>query len=568
MKKLFLILIIFLQNFLNGQIIIDEEFGDWSDVKTGYVDTPNDGKFGVDFGILNVDNDNEYLYLNFTTGSEMNLQNDNDVVLFIDIDNNENTGYNINGIGADISYFFGLRYGFYYRNGNSIPIYHNDIGLITLPTVTSKIFELAIKRKFQAGSYLVNINNKIKVFLVQDVQGGDKIPNENGGFEFNIGSDLLQTPPYSIDKLDENHLRIMSYNVKKDNYFDNEPPYSRLIKAAEPDILCFQEIYNHSSSNVMNKIKGYFGGTWFSSKLGSDLIVVSRYPIVKTASIGGNGAFLIDKNGKDILIINCHLYCCDNDSGRQNEVDEIMNFIRLAKDKKGVIPLEKNTPIIILGDMNFVGKNRQRQTLIQGDIFNESTYGSDFLPDWDTSVFEDAKPITIEYPATFTWNSDYSSYPKGRLDYVIYSGSVLQKENGYVLFTRLMDRDILDTYRLNAEDSDNASDHIPVIVDFSIKDMIATNDIFNDKIKVLEYYPNPIKDFLNIKISSDNFSDIKLEIYTNLGRKIKDYYYTIHSGLNNIAIDVSNIPQGIYFGQVITNKNNILKSGIIKFVVD
>lgn len=568
MKKIFLILIIFLQIFLNGQIIIDEEYGDWSGIQTGYVDSQNDGKFEFDFGYLNVDNDNEYLYLNFSTGSEMNLQNDNDVVLFIDIDNNENTGYKINGIGADISYFFGLKYGYYYRNNNSIPIYHDDIGLLTLPTVTSETFELAIKRTFKAGSYLVNINNIVKIFLMQDVQEGDKIPNEIGGFEYLLGNKTLQPPFFKIDKYSEEHLRIMTYNVEKDNYFENEPPYSRLIKAAEPDILCFQEIYDHTSVSVMNKIKNYFGGTWFSAKQGSDIIVVSKYPITKTTSIGGNGAFLIDKSGKEILIINCHLYCCDNDTDRQSEVDEIMEFIRLSKDKKGAIPLVKDTPIIILGDMNFVGKNRQRQTLIQGDIYNESNYGADFLPDWDSSFFEDAKPITTQYPATFTWNSDYSDFPKGRLDYIIYSGSVLQKENGYVLFTRLMDRDILDEYRLNAEDSDNAADHFPVVVDFSIKDMIATNDVYNYKTQILEYYPNPTQNDLNIKIASDKFKKIELIIYDNLGRKINNYYFSINSGVNNITIDVSNNPKGIYFGKIVSKNNTTIKSGLIKYVIE
>ena len=544
---------------LKSQIIIDGTYDDWSSVSTEYFDTNNDGKYGIDFGKFAIDNDSEYLYINFTTGKLVNLQNDNDFALFIDIDNNSDTGYKINGIGADISYFFGERYGFFYRNGNRISLNHSDIGLISLPTVTSTTFELAIKRKFKAGSYLVNINNKIKVFLLQDVAGGDKVPDETGGFAYTINDIEFNAPEVSINKIKEKHLRILSYNVEKDHFFSNEPPYRRLLQAARPDILCFQEVYNHSSTEMRTKIKSYFGGNWYHSKIGSDLIVVSKYPITKSQPIEGNAAFLIKKDNKDILIINAHLYCCDKDSKRQKEVDKIMQFIREAKDQKGSIPLKKNTPIIIMGDMNFVGSNRQRQTLIEGDISNNSSYGSDFLPDWDSSVLEDAKPLTIGYPASFTWNSDYSSYPKGRLDYMIYTGSVLQKENSYVLFTRKMKPDMLDNFQLNSQDSDNASDHFPLIVDFSFKNYNSTDDLLSDEyeLEILKYYPNPADDKLNIKLKSKLSSGARIMVYSNTGQLLYSINHKLTKGINKISLDVSKLKSGIYFAKVFTQNHSI-----------
>ncbi len=552
---------------LNAQIVIDENFGDWDNSGFSVEDNLNDGVYGIDFTRMKIDNDDTYLYLFFNTSKEINLQSYKDIALFIDIDEDENTGYKINGMGADISYFFGSRYGFYYRNSSSNQIYHDDIGLISLPTVTSDSFELAIKRQFKIGSYLIKLTGKIKIFMLQDVQNGDKIPDDSGGIEYKMNNDNLVLPSFEMEKNSEEQIRIMSYNVEKDHYFDNEPPYSRLIKAGNPDILCFQEIYNHSSANVRKKIQSYFGGNWYDAKQGNDLIVVSKYPIIKTAPIGGNGAFLISKDGKEILIINNHLYCCDNDSGRQKEVDEIMQFVRKSKSGEGNIPVSKNTPIIILGDMNFVGSNRQRKTLILGDISNEYVYGNDFLPDWDGTIFEDAKPVTTGYPGTFTWNSDNSSYPKGRLDYFIYSGSVLQKTNGFALFTRLLGRDILDKYQMNAEDTDNASDHFPVFVDFKFIKPMAVKDENNNS-QIVSCFPNPVKNTLNIKFNNTRYSTVYISIVDNFGRIALKEYRRTKEGLNIFRINVSSLKSGIYYMKIIDPQDSTIIWETGKIVIE
>ncbi|MEZ4906518.1 MAG: endonuclease/exonuclease/phosphatase family protein [Saprospiraceae bacterium] len=429
--------LIFLNTGIFGQIIIDENFDDWSSVSTYISDDTGDVVTGkIDFSVLKVDNDSDYLYLTFDTGEEINLQDNNQVVLLIDIDNNVNSGFSYNGIGADFVYEFGSRYGYYYRNGSTYSVYHSDIELMSLPTVTSDTFEMAFKRKFYADNYLVVLGNTIKVIVYDQSTGGDIIPDMSGGYSYQMKDNSSFVPLDLITRPDEDLLRIMSYNVEFDGYFDNEPPYQRLIKAISPDILCFQEIYDHTSAQVKTKIESYFGGTWYHSKIGDDLIVVSKYKIEDSYEIGGNAAFLIDlSDNKKILVINAHLYCCDNDSGRQKEVDQIMNFIRNSKAGTAAINIDENTPIVITGDMNFVGYNRQRKTLIYGDIFTESVYGSDFLPDWDNTYFEDALPRNLSYPACFTWNSPSSSYPSGRLDYFIYSGSVMTLENSFALST-------------------------------------------------------------------------------------------------------------------------------------
>ncbi|HHH54953.1 MAG TPA: hypothetical protein ENK91_14920, partial [Bacteroidetes bacterium] len=134
-KYIILIVSILINSISNAQVIIDESFSDWETAGVSVTDSQNDGVNGLDFRDMKIKDDTKYLYLFFNTTKEINLQSDNNVSLFLDIDNDENTGYKINGIGEDISYFFGARYGFFYRNGSTIQIYHNNIELISLPTV-------------------------------------------------------------------------------------------------------------------------------------------------------------------------------------------------------------------------------------------------------------------------------------------------------------------------------------------------------------------------------------------------------------------------------------------------
>jgi exonuclease III len=556
-KFLYLITLIMISQKLFCQIIIDESYDDWNSISNKTPDPINDTNGLIDFKEMNIWNDSVYLYINFEINSEVNLQESSKILLNIDIDNNSNTGKSVNGIGADIVYDYGQRTGYYIRNGIYNNFSHVECSLLTLPTVTSGKFEQALKRKFNVGNYLVNLGNKIRVSLSYDSSGGDIIPNQSGGYLYQMNGDKLQVPVFSIKKKSVDHLRLMSLNVKQDGYFTNEAPYKRIIKSISADIFCFQEIYDHSSSDVLLKIKNYFGGNWFDAKVGTDIIVVSKYPILNYTAVGGNGAFLIDYKGKELLLINVHLYCCDNDTGRQTEVDEIMSFIKKAKSGTGTFPIKKNTPIIITGDTNFVGKNRQRKTLIEGDIMNENSFGSDFLPDWDNSFFEDAKPVTTGYPGSFTWKSNYSDYPAGRLDYILYSGSVLKIENTYTLNTDLLSRDILEEFQMNNEDSYNSSDHLPVVADFTLKDISATNNIENESSSI-DIYPNPTNEIVNVDINKSKVNINKILICNSEGIILKEIEIEKKIFYRDFTINISSFAPEDYYMIFVDKSGKIL----------
>lgn len=305
---------------------------------------------------------------------------------------------------------------------------------------------------------------------------GDILPDQPGGIEYSLRGEVSRRPrQVSIKKDDPNSIRLMTYNTISDGLLKpgQFAAISKIIKAIQPEIMVFQEIYDHDAKAALQQIETIFPSTglqpWYSMKGGRDVVIVSRYPIDTCVSIDGNGAFLIDLNpkiGSKLLLIGAHLPCCENNEGRRNEIDALMRFIRKSKHGDGGIRFAKNTPIILLGDLNLVGEARQLNTLLDGSIQDTMRFGPRFAPDWDGSSFADLMPLCTGISFSFTYFDRHSSFSPGRLDFMIYSDSVIQPVKKFVLFTPTMPPDSLAAYNLTADDAPGASDHLPVVADF------------------------------------------------------------------------------------------------------
>jgi exonuclease III len=382
------------------------------------------------------------------------------------MDNNPSTGFKKNGIGVELSYAFGSRNGQFYRSdGSSFSVYHDEIGLITLPTVTSNKFEIGIWRSI----YNNTMANKIKFLLVDENSGGDIA----GPYTYNFINQEAQIKPFQWSKSSPSDLRVLTYNVLRDNLFevDLQPNFKRIFQAIKPDIIGLCEIYDYTAAQTKQVIESFLPSNnnqkWYFGDAVPDIRLVSRYPIKESLQIDGNGIFLLDINGKELLYIVTHLPCCDNESARQREVDKLMSFVRDVKFGIASIQVPQNTPIIIAGDMNLVGLREQINTFITGDIANNNSFGIDFKPDWDDSNLEDAKPATTGLPTIITWYNDFGSYSAGRLDYCLYTGSKIKKRNSFALFSESMSNQDLLAGGIFREDILKASDHTPLVVDFS-----------------------------------------------------------------------------------------------------
>jgi len=451
-------------------VVIDGSFGDWEPAVPVHTDPQGDnGSSSVDFKNLWIANDSDNLFLLFELGTHLKLNTDNDIILYLDLDNNTGTGINIQGIGADIKWRFGDRYGVFY-SGTNKTVYWIDLLLRRGPTVSSDKFELAFSR---TPDISLNVANTIRLVFRNETSGIQDTLPDAGAVSYSFSEDPV--PSYTeigLDKKRATDLRILSYNVLQDGLFSRTPSFSRILKAVKPDILSFQEIYSHTALETANLIEQILpsgdGESWYYAE-NADCITISRYPVLGTWSLDGNLAARITApssfNANCLLIINAHLPCCDDDSGRQEEIDRIMSFIRDAKTQGGSVTLPENTPLVITGDLNLVGWAQQLKSILEGDIVDEAQFGADFSPDWDSSPLTDGIPKHTSGREAYSWRSDTSSYTPGRLDFIIHSDSVLQSAKHFLVWTPGMDPGDLALYGLQQGDTPAASDHIPQIID-------------------------------------------------------------------------------------------------------
>jgi len=302
------------------------------------------------------------------------------------------------------------------------------------------------------------------------VTGGDWLPD--GGqtltYTFDQGSLPAETP-LTLRRAQTADLRLLTWNVLQDGLWNAglQPSFRRVIQAAAPDIINFQEIYNHTAAQTRALVESWFSGVTYYSANAYDCHTLSRYPILGSWSLNGNLAIYLNTTaaiGRRTLLINVHLPCCEDDEGRQQEVDQILAFIRDAKESGGSLTIPEGTAILITGDTNFVGDSQPLTSLLTGDIIDNTGWGADFGPDWDGGALTDLHSRAPGRRAAWTWRNDSGSYWPGRLDFWIYSDTAVEPGNHFILDPSTMDADSLAAYGLEAADG-TASDHLPHVTD-------------------------------------------------------------------------------------------------------
>ncbi len=541
-----------LSNFgQSAPIAIDGIFDDWTSDLTTFVDN-SETIDGVDLLEFQVTNDENYLYIRVKADREFDLTEGSPILhnffIYIDTDNNSDTGFKVrDDYGAELGIEFANRIIYNNFTGTSDPqVRFSDIEFRSAPTVTSNEFEIAIGRDaIPDGTNALFPSSSIKI-LLRNRQNFDWLPDLNNVLTYTF--DETPTTPYTpidFNKTDTSYIRIVAYNTKLNSLLDSSKldEYERIIKAIQPDIVGFVE----SSDTTTDYIKSLFdnwiplGNTdgWHVRKHGGE-VTVSRWEIIQEWDLTRQFPVLIDlpdSYGTDLLYTNAHLNCCGADGARQDQVDQYAAFILDAKTEDGIITLPENTPIVYSGDLNLVGLSQQLKTLLTGNIQDTGTYGAGGPLDWDNSDLKEENALQSDIRMGYTWRSDGSSFPPGKLDFMIFSDHVLTSEKSFVIQTEVMSNDRLNLYGLQEFDTSTASDHFPVITDFSVRRTLS-----NSEVTLLEnaLYPNPTSGSLNLQLKRSGHYSIQM--FNSIGVSV----LSTKTSSNLLQLNIESFASGLY----------------------
>ena len=304
-----------------------------------------------------------------------------------------------------------------------------------------------------------------------------------------------------IDRKHDSDLRVVSYNILIDTIFPDvdlaqAEKFERVVQALDPEVLNLQEVLRSASDVVtlLNDVAPLpLGATWYAHK-SSDNVIASKYPLTLTATNtnppkDGTAIALVDlpndRYDKDLYVMNNHFTCCSDmnppgpfdsrEESRQREADALVNWMRDARTPGEFVTLPAGTPMLVAGDLNIVMEPDEYDplgTILSGDIYFEGTFGDDSPPDWDGTALADAHPLhNSSGPDGYTWRNDLSNFDPGRLDYILYTDSVLREVHKFILNTvDMTEEERLATGLLELDITvDQAGleyDHLPVVVDF------------------------------------------------------------------------------------------------------
>ena len=555
MKKIFIILLVFSTIVVKSQsapILIDGRFTDWTTDLATFTDV-TESISGIDILQMQVSNDDNNLYIKITLDTEIDLTTNlvsQGLMLFIDADNDPSTGYPIQtGYGTELGVKFKDRFAYYNVEPFS-EVSFAAIELVPLPTVTSNIFEIAIARDaVPDGVNPLFTSSSIRI-LFKDTSSNDSMPDDGQIFYYTFDeTPVAPVELIEINKQNPESIRVVAYNTLFNGLEDvgRLPYFKNIITSLAPDIIGFSECGDANPYDIKDLLDQWLplgtGHGWYvANDLTGDLITLSKWEIIQNwKTLYRQFPVLIDlpeSYHTDLLFTNSHLRCCGANNERQEQVDDYVSFMIDAKSPGGEITLTENTPFIYAGDLNLVGYKQQLTTLLTGDIVNTETYGTGENYDWDDSEVTDQICRQTEQRMAYTWKDDTSSFPDGRLDFMIYSDAVMRVQNSFTLQTETMPNARLTQYGLSQYATSNASDHFPVICDFLPN---AGLSIANKNNGITTIYPNPVEQMLYI--NSNNEKDYLITIYNTNG----NIFFSQRITFDTKQIDVSNLREGVYF---------------------
>jgi len=480
-------------------IMLDGKFDDWAGPSDNFSDPAGDATSSlIDITNVSIANDSTALYIRFDVGRETILQNNllepigHDIRIYIDGDDNASTGLAFGGIGADMVIELGNRVFTYYNSNPLLPLVpavstvpFGGSGFRLAPTHSAEEFEVSQDLGIVVAGFPVMAipGPNIRVIFQENISG-DRVP-DTGSLSYTLsGSPPVGLPaPIGFDRFNATDVRVLSQNVLSTGPLSNPAPFQRILQAVEPDIVCWQEVYSMTAEETRQFVTAALplppGEQWYAARV-SDCVTVARWPISNAAASDANLVCKVNLpdtlTDSDLVIFNAHTPCCQSNSGRDTEHDRMASYWRDMLSGMGVFPIDTTRDAALFcGDFNMVGYRRQILSLRDGNIFNNGTFGPDFLPGRANGSLVSVADRHMTFLLGETWRNTSGSFAPGKLDWMFVTDDVITPMNSFVLVTtELTGAELLDA-GLQFTDT-NAADHYPMVADFAFPPPAASTE--------------------------------------------------------------------------------------------
>lgn len=283
------------------------------------------------------------------------------------------------------------------------------------------------------------------------------------------GRSLINVEPPAKEK---DAIRVVAFNVLASSPVKKPQPFQRIFQVLDPDVVLVEEWEEGDAATIAGWFTALVGSgeSWHAVKApgdratGGGVAIVTRLPIeslTDPVTLPGDkhkpvrfvGALVRTAHG-DLALGTTHLKCCGT-AGSPEDQQRMDEARAINAAFGGAAAKHPGAARIITGDLNLVGA-RPPLDLLRAGL------------DPDKSDLQIATPRLWGDVTLTTWRDPKTGFTPGRLDYVLYSASRLDVVRSFTFDANLLTDEALARTGMDRADSD-ASDHLPVVVDFKMR---------------------------------------------------------------------------------------------------
>lgn len=486
---------------------IDGKFDEWRPGDIVLNDPIDAGSTSVDIRSLSVATEGTNLFFLIRLQNQVNLQMlDGTLSLLLDLDDDSLTGGVYDDFrGVDLIFDMSppkitaggiIRMGMACRSVSTTPSGDNaeetanlyDYDILVAPTFSSDTFELSL-----AAGERNNIRGRL---VFTDKSGREADRTDVFHYRAKGSNSGMRLMPGPLSRSSGTDLRVVSWNVADRSILHNVGAFQKIFRTLKPDILLLDEVTGRMTRGDMEEIiNGSFSSSEnkFTAVLGNGGgyqrgAVAVRSPLTLEPvfdflqypkdQMGGylesirkssrrvhqlnrldDGlaatAAVVGFNGKRILCVAVDLESRGRfDSPEDKKRIAEARIIRSAIEEK----LSQNhyDAVLLAGDFNLVG----------------SRLPLDILCGTGTETVGQLVPVEayqLDRLSNFTWYNSRDIFPPGRLDYMLHSPKLFVRRS-FVFNSFKLSQKLLNEYGLSGRESEQTSDHLPIVADLSWED--------------------------------------------------------------------------------------------------